>query len=269
MKLSDSKQDALNYLTWTYFFRRLLMNPNYYNLESIEGNAINDYLSELVQKTVKDRLQGLQKTHFSIKFNENSLEFVLFYTKKYLLMILKNFGALIKELSLSGVVEIDEDDNNQLYATGLGKIASFYYLQHLTARHFARTIVPTLSIAELMQILTEAEEFAELPVRHNEDNENEHLAKQMPLEVDSRQYDSPAVKAHLLLQCHMHRGVLPSSDYLLDTKTVMDNAARVIQSMIDISAEMGHLTIVIRLVRLLQVGCPLDPSLIRSLFGTV
>ena len=104
-----------------------------------------------------------------------------------------------------------------------------------------------------MQILTEAEEFAELPVRHNEDNENEHLAKQMPLEVDSRQYDSPAVKAHLLLQCHMHRGVLPSSDYLLDTKTVMDNAARVIQSMIDISAEMGHLTIVIRLVRLLQV----------------
>ena len=55
MKISDFKQDALNYLTWTYFFRRLLMNPNYYNLESIEGNAINDYLSELVQKTVKDR----------------------------------------------------------------------------------------------------------------------------------------------------------------------------------------------------------------------
>ena len=185
------------------------------------------------------------------------------------MIILTNFGALIKELSLSGVVEIDEDDNNQLYATGLGKIASFYYLQHLTARHFARTIVPTLSIAELMQILTEAEEFAELPVRHNEDNENEHLAKQMPLEVDSRQYDSPAVKAHLLLQCHMHRGVLPSSDYLLDTKTVMDNAARVIQSMIDISAEMGHLTIVIRLVRLLQVGCPLDPGLLPSFFGTL
>ena len=67
MKLSDSKQDALNYLTWTYFFRRLLMNPNYYNLESIEGNAINDYLSELVQKTVKARLQKLQET---FKFNK-------------------------------------------------------------------------------------------------------------------------------------------------------------------------------------------------------
>ena len=50
----------------------------------------------------------------------------------------------------------------------------------------------------------------------------------------------------------MGRGVLPSSDYLLDTKTVMDNAARVIQSMIDISAEMGLLCVVLRLVRLLQ-----------------
>ena len=55
-----------------------------------------------------------------------------------------------------------------------------------------------------------------------------------------------------MLQCHMQRGTLPSSDYLLDTKTVMDNAARVIQSMIDISAEMGLLCIVIRLIRLLQ-----------------
>ena len=27
-----SKQDALDYLTWTYFFRRLLMNPRYGSL---------------------------------------------------------------------------------------------------------------------------------------------------------------------------------------------------------------------------------------------
>ena len=78
-------------------------------------------------------------------------------------------------------------------------------------------------------VLTEAEEFSELPVRHNEDNLNEHLAGQLPIQVDNRHYDAASVKAHLLLQCHMHRGTLPSSDYLLDTKTVMDNAARVIQ----------------------------------------
>lgn len=30
----NGKQDALDYLTWTYFFRRLLMNPTYYKLEN-------------------------------------------------------------------------------------------------------------------------------------------------------------------------------------------------------------------------------------------
>ena len=50
----------------------------------------------------------------------------------------------------------------------------------------------------------------------------------------------------------MNRGTLPSSDYLLDTKTVMDNAARVMQAMIDISAELGYLANCIRVIRILQ-----------------
>ena len=67
-----------------------------------------------------------------------------------------------------------------------------------------------------------------------------------------RQYESPHVKANLLLQCHMQRSTLPSSDYLLDTKTVMDNAARVLQAMIDMAAELGFLAVAIRLMRIMQ-----------------
>ena len=63
----------------------------------------------------------------------------------------------------------------------------------------------------------------------------------------------------------MSRGTLPSSDYLLDTKTVMDNAARVMQAMIDITAELGYLANCIRVVRILQ-GTDLTIFLIFPVF---
>lgn len=44
------------------------------------------------------------------------------------------------------------------------------------------------------------QEFAELPVRHNEDVLNGELSKKLPWAVGNEELDSPHVKAHLLLQ---------------------------------------------------------------------
>uniref|UniRef100_A0A8C2Z061 Activating signal cointegrator 1 complex subunit 3 n=1 Tax=Cyclopterus lumpus TaxID=8103 RepID=A0A8C2Z061_CYCLU len=50
----SSKQDAMDYITWTYFFRRLVMNPSYYSLEDISHESINKYLSNLVEKSLRE-----------------------------------------------------------------------------------------------------------------------------------------------------------------------------------------------------------------------
>lgn len=44
----SKKKHCIDYLTWTYFFRRLTKNPTYYNLESNSADAINHYLRDLV-----------------------------------------------------------------------------------------------------------------------------------------------------------------------------------------------------------------------------
>ena len=69
----------------------------------------------------------------------------------------------------------------------------------------------------------------ELPVRHNEDKLNAELARDVPWPVDSRNIDDPHVKANLLFQAHFSRCRLPISDYITDTKSVLDNAIRIIQ----------------------------------------
>lgn len=48
----QTKQEALDYLTWTYFFRRLHQNPTYYNLETLESEDVNTFLSSLVQRAL-------------------------------------------------------------------------------------------------------------------------------------------------------------------------------------------------------------------------
>jgi pre-mRNA-splicing helicase BRR2 len=40
-----SKQDAVDWLTWTFMYRRLAPNPNYYNLNGRTPQHINDFLS--------------------------------------------------------------------------------------------------------------------------------------------------------------------------------------------------------------------------------
>jgi activating signal cointegrator complex subunit 3 len=53
-----TKQDAMDYLTWTYFFRRLLRNPAYYHLEDLEDDNINTFLSSIVSGKINELEQS-------------------------------------------------------------------------------------------------------------------------------------------------------------------------------------------------------------------
>jgi pre-mRNA-splicing helicase BRR2 len=50
----ETKQDALDYLTWTFLYRRLPQNPNFYNLRGTSHRHLSDFLSELVDGTLAD-----------------------------------------------------------------------------------------------------------------------------------------------------------------------------------------------------------------------
>mmetsp|Transcript_23405 Transcript_23405/g.16640 ORF Transcript_23405/g.16640 Transcript_23405/m.16640 type:complete len:91 (-) Transcript_23405:1170-1442(-) len=79
-----------------------------------------------------------------------------------------------------------------------------------------------VGIEQLIDLLAHAEEFAGLPVRHNEEILNEAMIHLVPLPVNKHDLESPHVKANLLLQAHLERAPLPISDYVTDTKSVLD-----------------------------------------------
>lgn len=99
-------------------------------------------------------------------------------------------------------------------------VLHFCLSQLLCVRHWKRS--PSF-------LIKDAEEYADLPVRHNEDQMNSELAKNVAIEVNPHSFDSSHTKAHLLMQAHFGRAVLPCPDYVTDTKTVLDQSIRICQ----------------------------------------
>lgn len=221
-----TKQDALDYLTWTFFFRRLHKNPSYYGLEisAEEHNSIaaqqvaNEFMVEMVNKS-------------------------------------------LDELAESNCVEVFP--NGDVDSTPMGKIMSYYYLSHKTIRHLVRHAKPQGTFLNVLSWMSRATEYDELPVRHNEDLINDTLSDNLPFPGHAfglPMWD-PHVKAFLLLQAHMSRIELPITDYVGDQTSVLDQAIRIIQASIDVLTEKGYLSSCLQMISLLQcIKCARWPT---------
>lgn len=82
---------------------------------------------------------------------------------------------------------------------------------------------------------------------------NSELDKQCPLDIGGRQYDCSHTKTLILLQAHFSHLKMPCSDYITDLKSVLDQSIRILQAMIDISADAGYLVLCLQSVQLMQM----------------
>jgi pre-mRNA-splicing helicase BRR2 len=53
-KTIESTQDAIDWTTYTYFYRRLIANPSFYGLTDTTHEGLSTYLSEQIEQTLKD-----------------------------------------------------------------------------------------------------------------------------------------------------------------------------------------------------------------------
>lgn len=212
-----TKQDALDYLTWTFFFRRLHKNPSYYGLE-ISAEQHNTIAA---QALANDHIIGI---------------------------VDKSLG----ELAESDCIVLHSNGN--IDSTPFGKIMSYYYLSHKTIRHLIKHVRKTANFEDVLSWMCNATEFDELPVRHNEDLINAELSQNLPLNADKLGLPmwDPHVKAFLLLQAYLSRIDLPISDYVGDLNSVLDQSIRIIQASIDVLTELGYFSSCLMMISLLQ-----------------
>jgi pre-mRNA-splicing helicase BRR2 len=107
-RMIESGDDAINWTTFTYFYRRLLANPSYYSLTDPTHDGLSRYLSDLVETTLKDLTESK-----IIEFDDedgsitpqNAAMIAAYYNISYITMhtFLLSLNARIK---LKGILEI-------------------------------------------------------------------------------------------------------------------------------------------------------------------
>ena len=165
----ETKQDAVDYLTWTYYYRRLTRNPNYYNLTGTSHRHVSDALSELVESTLSD----------------------------------------LEVSKCAQIEEDDETGENEISPLNLGMIASYYYAQYTTVELFAASLTAKTKLKGILEIVSGASEFDSVPIRPGEVEIIRRLLNHSPIAMTNRKTNDPHVKTCALLQAHLSRVSLP------------------------------------------------------------
>jgi len=107
-KMIESGEDAINWATFTYFYRRLLANPSYYSLTNPTHDGLSQYLSDMVESTMKELAESK-----IIEFDEddgavapqNAAMIAAYYNISYITM--QTFLlSLSHKTKLKGILEI-------------------------------------------------------------------------------------------------------------------------------------------------------------------
>ena len=183
-----SIQESLDWITWTFMYRRLAKNPNYYEIAGLSSQHINDYLSELVEDTIADLVET-----GSVEQADPDGEDI----------DIANLGKISSHYCLSFLTL-------QLYAKAFpseGKNDSGPSTQ--------------IKLAKILEVLCQTQELSSCVQNIDVDElEMRKLALNLPIDVDRREdFCSPHIICNILLQCHISRRSL-SSDVLALLKPI-------------------------------------------------
>lgn len=85
----------------------------------------------------------------------------------------------------------------------------------------------------LLEIISHAHEFRDVPIRQKEETILKKLAERLPSQQKQQKWSDPHVKVNLLLHAHLSRITL-SAELTKDTEQVVLKAVRLAQACVDV-----------------------------------
>lgn len=203
----QSKQDCVDLIAYTYFYRRLYANPSFYGVKDTSAYGISAYLTELVENS----LQDLQKSS-------------------------------IIEIEEVEEADTEVDEQNELITPLNGcYISSHYNVSFLTMHMFLSSLSGSSTLRDVLETLSRATEFDDIPVREEDLSMVLKLHNRVPLKTSGViEGNLLATKVFVLLQLYFSRSYIPI-DFKPDLKIILKKAIPLINAIIDILSGDGRL----------------------------
>ncbi|KAM3165145.1 Antiviral helicase SLH1 [Lachancea thermotolerans] len=215
-----NKQEAMDFLSWTFLFRRAHHNPTYYGImEDTSAAGINKHLSNLIDDTLKN----LEESS-CVALRGNEIEALPF-------------------LSISSYYYISHKTIRQLLKH-IKNTASFQEVLKWLSLAFEFNELPVRNGEIIMNVEMSAQ--------------SRYSVESTFVGEDELPMWDPHVKAFLLLQAYFSRVDLPIADYHQDTISVLDQALRILQAYADVAGELGYYSTVLTIIKAMQCvkqGC--------------
>ena len=260
-----SISDAVGYLDWTYLGRRIAKNPLYYGVPTDKEEDVTMFFWETLKTTLLDlEVNGCIDIDRHDSFGDDySINTTLlgqaassFYLNYKTPVQMRNGmrlvrQAVLEQLELSRQSSQSATDN---ITTAQKKSKDS---KKKKKNNFDKSQIENYAIANILYVLSSTQEFNDVPpVRHNEDLLNAELCAKLPwgatppqqqlmqlhdsttsngpnttMIINANAMGDSHTKCYLLLQAHVFHTQLPTSDYIMDLHSVMEQVPRLLAAM--------------------------------------
>jgi activating signal cointegrator complex subunit 3 len=202
--------EAATWLSYTYLYVRMLKNPLAYGI-SADKKADDPMLRDKLLELVRDAATTL---------------------------------------SHEKMVSFDPRSGN-LSMTTLGRVAAHFYIQAESVATFNETmqLKPYPTDADLLRMVSSANEFENLRVRQEEQSELDDLQAKCPLSLEGPVNDA-ATKTYVLLQAFISRQRPKSFTLISDTNYIASNAGRVARAIFEMCLHGNNAGTALKLLRI-------------------
>ena len=158
----------------------MTQNPNYYNLQGTTHRHLSDNMSELVENTLDD-LKQIKCVAIEDEVDISPLNLGMiaayYYIQVVFLPIFNKFGDWC-----------------------YNRPSSLLKIKHMTIELFSMSLTEKTKIKGLIEIISNAAEFENLPMRHHEDDILKQLIQKVPYKPQNPKLSDPHIKVSLIFR---------------------------------------------------------------------